>query len=156
MGIKLSKQTQAEPYPKSYHGSSTRFTEPKDNWILVQSNKLNKMKDKLKLRKDSASVTSNTFNTRDPKECMANTSNPTRVSNIDNSALYAYKVNKACINSKTKHKQPKRNKKKKVKKHKRNNNIKQNTGSKHNDAWNLMDIQDMHEFIKHLNYFLTL
>ena len=83
MGIKLSKQTTTEPYPESYHGSSTGFTQPKDNWIMVQSSKLNKMKEKLKQRKDSASVTSNTFNTRDPKECMANTSNPTKVNNIE-------------------------------------------------------------------------
>ena len=109
------------------------------------------------LRKDSASVTSNTFTTRDPKECMANTSNPTKVNNIDNSALYAYKVNKTHLNSKAKQETPKRNKKKKKgKRHKGNDHIKQNTGTKHNNAWNLMDIQDMHEFIKHLNYAIVL
>ena len=156
MGIKLSKQTTTEPYPESYHGSSTRFTKPKDNWILVQSSKLKKMKDKLKLRKDPASVTPNTFNTRDPKECMANTSNPTRVSNIDNSALYAYKVNKVCNNFKAKYEQPKKDKKRKVKKCKRIDKIKQNKQRNSKDAWNLMDIQDMHEFIKHLNYTIVL
>ena len=57
MGIKLSKQTTTEPYPKSYHGSSTGFAEPKDNWILVQSSKLNKMKKKLRLKKDVESTT---------------------------------------------------------------------------------------------------
>ena len=102
MGMQLSKQTTAEPYPESYHGSSTRFTETKDNWILVQSRKLSKMKKKLKLRMDSAGVISNMSNTRDPKECMANTSDPTKINNIDNSALYAYKVNKTHVNSKAK------------------------------------------------------
>ena len=101
MGIKLSKQTPTEPYPKSYHGSSMRFTEPKDNWILVQSRKLNKMKKRMMSRKDSASMNSNAFNTRDPKECMANTSNPIKVNTIENSALYAYKVWKPKTNPKT-------------------------------------------------------
>ena len=100
MGIKLSKKTTAEPYPESYHGSSTRFTEPKDNWILVHSSKLNKMEKRMIPRKDSASTNSNAFNTRDPKECMVNTSNPIKINSIDNSALYAYRVDKTCTNTK--------------------------------------------------------
>ena len=138
MGIKLSKQTPAEPYPESYHGSSTRFTQPEDSWILVHSSKLNKMKKKLMLRKDSASINSNTFNTSDPKECMANTSKPIEVKNIDNSALYAYKVNKVHINSKAKHEQHKGNKKRKAKKHKKiktSNKVLEASTTMHGISW---------------------
>ena len=83
------------------------------------------MKKKLMLRKDSASVNSNTFNTRDPKECMANTSKPVKVNNIDNSALYAYKVKRFKSNPKTKQQQPKRNRKRKGK-HQKGSQGKQN------------------------------
>ena len=152
MGIKQSKQTTVEPYPESYHGSSTGLTETKDNWILVQSNKLNKMKKKVMLRKDSASMISNMFNTRDPKECMANTSNPTNVNSINNSTLYAYKVHKTHTNF-TKAIEEKQNQKGK---HHKGPCNKQNKTGNNNKAWNLMDIKDMHQFIKHLNYTIVL
>ena len=126
MGIKLSKQTTAE----SYHGSSTGLAETKDNWILLQSAKLNKMKKKVMSRKDLASVTSDTSNTRDPKECMANTSKPIKVMNIDNSALYAYKVNKSKQNPKTKQQKYKRNKRKKGKQSKGSQSNQSKTNSR--------------------------
>ena len=75
MGIKLSKQTPTEPYPESYHGSSTRFTEPEDNWILIQSSKLNKMKKRMMSRKDSASANSNVDKSRQLNEKVWNLKN---------------------------------------------------------------------------------